>query len=803
MKITTAKKRIPKIDLSVFFSKFRTIEPKLFEYPIVGIDTEDDSKGTPLLFGMYGDIPEKSYHTKHSSELLSKIYDIKEKTIFVCHNLEYDITNIFKNEGYDVIDKMIYASGLLKVELYGTKHYFLNSTSFFAGKLADMAKFVGLEKYDGHALDIDYMLQDCKIVYTFVKMLQKKLVLEEGCNLGVTIGRMSMDSYRHKHMIGTEQLTYNSPNCLKAYYGGRVEIFKMGETKNLKVVDINSCYPFVMREFQYPDTSTIEPSTINTHHFGIGEFTVFVPDDVFIPVLPIKADGKLFFPKGKFRGWWTYAEVRHAVEHGARIIKEHAGEGTNSGCRPFESFIDTYYELRQGAKKRSAKNEHDVQAKFDDLFYKLWLNNLYGKWCQHKAGSEMTRDKWPFWKLQKYIDHPKFKTSKIGPFYSYETPEEKPPITANYMWGVYVTSYSRIYLHKGLSSVHKAGHTLVYCDTDSIMYNPCNTRVPFNITSNLGDWDIEHFDLGIFRQAKAYLLCNKTGTEKKGKKTLDVYEIKKLACKGVPTRYGYDFIIEGFASVWKPMRMKEALIRLNAEVNRGKDPFLEEIGENFWRENEKYMKSVYIKRKGKDITYPVDYDEIKDLESLSKTGKLSINKELINHGIVIKKKKHKNNFENTTIPDGWFNRKGTESRRPEIFLSQKIFGLRKEQCIGQKKGWLWFAGDILQVRTDKKNRQNYTIFITDYKGRKVNAHFWGSIPFAFFTRYGISDDLLGKKVCIRLGNEYIDKGLPDIDFSVTESKNKGKVDTGLIEPEGKLTNKQLESLLKFKRRIKK
>lgn len=774
--------------LSKHFGKFPTLESKVKEMPIICMDTEDDSKGSVILFGFHGDFKEKNFVTRFAEEALSFIYDIEEPTIFVTHNLEYDIANLFKESEYLVVDRMVYASSLLKVDLAGTQHYFLNTHSFFKGSLAAMGKFVGLEKLEGDPFSEEYVLKDAEIAYKFTKMFQNKLFKEVGVNLGVTIGKMSMDTYRRSYMLKKQQITYNSPNCLKAYYGGRVEIFRKGEQKDIKVVDINSAYPFVMREYEYPDTSTIEPSSIDTHHFGIGEFTMFVPGDTFLPVLPhkVKKDGRLYFPTGKFRGWWTYAEVRYAVKCGAKIIKEHEGEGTNAGCNPFEGFIDYFYAKRQGPKKILKKDPKNPQALFDDLFYKFWLNNLYGKWCQNKPGSEMTRDRWPFFKLEKHRKDENFKECKVGPFYCYTVPKTEPPKTANFMWGIYVTSYARIHLHKGLTDVRKRGHTLLYCDTDSIMYHPCNTTLPVSISNKLGDWDMETFDLGIFRQAKGYLLLNKQGNE---------YDIKKVACKGVPSKFAYDFIIDGMAKFRKPMRLKEGLIRTNADVNKGKsDKFLREMGENFWGEVEKEMKSIYIKRKGEVITYPVDVGEIKKIEENSSIDAFSIKKELEKNGIKIKKPIIKDNFANTIIPDDWFIKKGTRTRKPRFFVSQKIHNFRTVQLVDVGKGEQWFRGDILQIRTNPKGKQFYRIFITHYKGQKLNAHFWGQIPTSFFEGYGMTENLMNKNVAIKLATNYISKKVPDFSIKISESKNECQIDPEIIE-EKSLTEKELNKLM--------
>jgi len=767
--------------------KFSTIESKIKEMPIIGFDTEDDSKGTPLLFGFYGDFKKKKYVSRFSDKALEFIYDIEEPTIFVAHNLEYDIANLFKDSNYLMVDKMMYSSSLLRVDLYGTKHFFLNTHSYFKGKLADMGKLVGINKLEGDPLSEKYLIQDAKIAYKFTKMFQERVIKEAGVNLGVTIGKMSMDTYRRSYMLSKKQITYNSPNCLKAYYGGRVEIFKKGVTENINVVDINSCYPFVMKEYEYPSTKHIEPSTLKTHKFGIGKFTVNVPDNIFVPVLPYKSkEGRLFFPKGTFTGWWTYAEVRYAVSTGTVILKEHEGEGTNSGCRPFANFIETFYDKRVESKIKIKKNPNNKQAVFDILFYKFWLNNLYGKWCQHKDGNEMTRDKWPKWKLDKYINNENFKTSKIGPFYNYTVPKTELPKTANFMWGIYVTSYSRIYLHEGITKVHNSGHTLLYTDTDSIMYSPCSDVSPFNLTDKLGDWDIEKYALGIFRQSKGYLLCDKDGKD---------YLIKKVACKGVPTHMAYDFIVEGLAKVWKPMRLKEALIRVNAKVN--KDKFLKDVGENIWSEIKKKMQSIYIKRQGDSITYPVDARDISELETNTSINKISIKKELAKDGINIKKNIYKNNFENTVIPSGYFNKSRSKKRKPRLLLSQKIFNLASEQCLGLAKGENWFTGDILKSGKKRNGKPFYQIFITNYKGKKLKANFWGRISHKFFEAYNITEDLFNKKVDVKLNNFYFDNSSLDLSIKVSESTFKGQLDNETLDESSELSEKQLKTLMAF------
>lgn len=762
---------MPHPDLEQFHGSFGPIEAKLKKMPIIGFDSEDDSKGTPTLFTFYGDFAKKSFWTKYWEEALDFILeDVIEPTIFVAHNLEYDIGNLFKGQDFILVEEMIYAAKLLKVSIYGVSHYFINSSCFFAGPLKAMGDYVGIKKLEGSALDIDYGTVDAKIVYTFMKRFQDIVVDEFGVNLGVTIGQMAMNTYRRHYMTDTKQITYNSPLCLDAYYGGRTEIFYRGTVQNLKVMDINSSYPFQMKSLPYPDTSHIEPSKIDTHKFGVGVFKVFVPY-MPAPPLPFRGQsGRLYFPTGIFTGAWTYQEVRYAESLGVKILKEYVGEGTNSAVTPFSGYMDDFYGKRIVAKRN--------KDKFLDLLLKLWMNNLYGKWNQRNPGDLLTRDKIPFYKIEKYLEHPDFKTRKIGPFYSYTIPKLEPPKTANFMWGTYVTSYARIHLHKGLQAVIDAGKTPIYCDTDSVMYfggNPKeNPDLP--ISGKLGDWDIEAYDLGVFRVPKGYLLCNKTKDKKN-------YEIVKVACKGVPTHYAYDFILKGMAHFQKPMRFKEALISLHSEAHKGDEDFLKDIGINVWQDVSKEMRSLDIKRKGKKgITEPVDAAEIPELEKNAEIQELNIERKVL-HDFQIKKPVHKNNFENTIIPGGWFDDKRKRENSIKLHPSQKIHFFRTVECEALKKGDIWFAGYVLSDNYLKNKNVFYTIYTINFKREKNGVNFLGAIRTNFLNEIISDEKIVGKYIEIILAKDYIDSG--SLDFRVKISEPNLTVPLGSEIPEEK------------------
>lgn len=740
--------------LAVWHGVFGPINNKPRTYKIVGFDTEDDTKGTPISFAFHDGV--KPFYTTSADEAIDYIYNYEETAIFMAHNLEYDIGNIFKACDYRYIEDMVYASRLLKVSLIGTRNYFLNTSSFFAGSLANMAPLVGLQKLDGDVFNPEYNITDAQIVQVFGDRLQKRLH-SLGINMGVSIGQLAMGAFR-ANFLPKKQVTYNSPRCLKAYYGGRVEMFFKGVVKGpVHVCDINSSYPDVMRRCEYPETSHIEPSSIYTHTFGIGKFTIRVPDDCYLPPLPYRTEGKrLFFPVGVLTGWWTYAEVRYAVEKcGCEILEEHDGEGTNQGCRPFSSYIDYFYDKRLVAKRREKLNPDDEDAKFESLFLKLLMNNLYGKFGQHKPSSKMTRVRMSPKDLEALSE---YKEHQIGPFYCYTIPRERPPKTANYLWGVYVTTYARLSLHEKMMKVHEAGSQLIYSDTDSIMFSGDEGLKALDIGGKLGQMDAESYDLGIFRQSKGYLLCDhmtsKLDTREKE------YTIKKVACKGVPTRYALEFIMDGMVDqIRKPMRLKEGIIRIHAKANQNKgDDFLREVGVNVWREVEKTMKSIYIKRKGdRGKTWPVDAKDIPELEKNVYTDPTSIREEM--EGLPLRyEKEYKDAFSNIKIPPGWFKNSRTFKEDEKFFESQRLHFFKREECIGLKAGTVWFKGRIVDMR--KGNFGNYfVIFVKYFLGENVaTKNMLGSISVKYFGGFSEDQNFLDKLVEFSLREDYIGTG---------------------------------------------
>jgi hypothetical protein len=504
---------------------------------------------------VFFDLRNEKEQEKCAMFMLDSEYDV-----MIAHNLEYDLANVFKNVFLGIIDELVYASRLITAKIGDL--VLMDSYNWCQMPLKNMAKLVGMEKGDLEVSKenwnefVEYNKVDTEILYKFCDEFQSDLNRER-LNLRPTIARLAMDMYRTRFL--KRKVPQNS--CVKAlesYYGGRTEAFFIGDLEgDIRVCDVRAMYPTVMKFNQYPFGFCRE-CDFNRTEYGFGKFMVSVPKDIPVPILPVHRDGKLMFPTGEFRGWWTFPELRYAIANGVQLKWIEEAYGTEEGISPFGEYMDYNYNLRQ--KAREAKNEFKV------MMHKLYMNSLYGKYGQHKKGvvlkSSVTADD-----LEKYNVK-----GSCGEFKILEAKEDDVSPSSNYIWAAYVTSYARIILHKAFMKVLEAGHRIIYCDTDSIFYvhnGKHNGESPLPISTTMGEFEEFRFAKAEISTLKAYKLTDSNGKE-------------KLACKGVPQKYMGEFLEKGLVEILKPMRLREGLNR--------------EMDLNVWGTVEKKMQSIYDKR---------------------------------------------------------------------------------------------------------------------------------------------------------------------------------------------------------------
>ena len=106
-----------------------------------------------------------------------------------------------------------------------------------------------------------------------------------------------------------------------------------------------------------------------TDFYGFLEVDVTCPENIKIPLLPMKHQGKTIFPRGKWR--WSYfsEELKAVMEHGYIIEPVLNSEAVEmKGAYIFKEYIDAFYAQKSTAGKDSPER----------WIAKMHLNSLYG-----------------------------------------------------------------------------------------------------------------------------------------------------------------------------------------------------------------------------------------------------------------------------------------------------------------------------------------------------------------------------------------------------------------------------------------
>lgn len=266
-----------------------------------------------------------------------------------------------------------------------------------------------------------------------------------------------------------------------AYLGGRTEIFRpLCEKGPIYEYDVNSLYPYVMRNNFYPFGRSYNVFDFDDSKLGIYHAKVVTPDDIYIPCLGIIRNNKYVFPQGEFSGYWTSAELSYAKSLGYKIdIK--FGIVFYKKEKLFSSFITEMYNIRKTSPKNSVS----------DIIAKLIMNSSYGRYGLNPEKENISFDLKAGNKEFKDILIDK----KIVQLF-------KEPVNLKTFTHVaiaaFVTSYARIHMHKLFSQL---GTDLYYTDTDSIW---TTRQMPTGI--ELGELKLEgEYESAVFLLPKTYL----------------------------------------------------------------------------------------------------------------------------------------------------------------------------------------------------------------------------------------------------------------------------------------------------------
>jgi DNA polymerase type B, organellar and viral len=364
---------------------------------------------------------------------------------------------------------------------------------------------------------ISYCLADCRYTFEIVKAFVQSFGLK------ISIGQAAYA--RIKEFYTIERFSPGWDKYVREwYFGGRVQCLKgAGEfVGDYKLIDINSLYPFVMQQFSHPvggfhdytirhgppsnDTIFLEVSCKNKGAFlyrtETGEVTATHTEGTFKTTI------------------WEYeVALKHSLISDVTV---HAC--LDCGVRTdFAKFVGPLYHNRLQTKatlsklqKAGLENSAEyIDTKKDDIFYKLLLNNGYGKFCQDPT---------------RYKEHHITDPGEHPPLEWFNSIYELPPAEADkwkqpsyeneqfWIWvkpnpgfrynnvgtGASITGAARAVLLDALQQAIDP----IYCDTDSII---CKGWRDLHIDkTELGAWDLEdEFSRVLINGKKLYSVWHK------------------------------------------------------------------------------------------------------------------------------------------------------------------------------------------------------------------------------------------------------------------------------------------------------
>jgi len=415
-------------------------------------------------------------------------YSDYKSSVFVCYNLDYDISAILKylplekivniyhgiEVNYGKVRIRYYKNKELKLSCNKITHYFYDVYPYFHMSL-DKAS----EKYlHDKKLDVDRTNITEKNIYTdkvieYCKhdaYLTKQLFLYWFNTLPDNLKNVKPISTAYysakyfKNEIQTNKVS-SKLNILfkKAFYGGRFEVYKRGHFKNVYYYDINSAYPYMISKLTSLENAKIVESKEYDKDCNYGIYNVNIDiANKYYSIIPYRLrNGLIIYPVGVLNNIWiTKSELED-------IINERYEYKINYAL---QLYTQQEYPFQNKIKKMYIKKQTGVYA------YKILLNSLYGKFCQ---GIEKYREA----KNYKYmIDELAYIDDKLYQKYiDYKS--------SNFVYASEITARARQYLYQ---YIRKHYSKIIAVFTDCLISTERLEDIP--IGAGLGYWKSEQYD---------------------------------------------------------------------------------------------------------------------------------------------------------------------------------------------------------------------------------------------------------------------------------------------------------------------
>lgn len=350
----------------------------------------------------------------------------------------------------------------------------LDTLNWWKMSLAKIGESLEIPKLPMPAIDASaeawdtYCRQDVEILRVALHQWWDFLLAHDLGGFARTLAGQAMRSYRHRfmdHPVLIDEDTRALALARSSYHGGRVEAFRLGKVEGpVHCLDVNSMYPFVMRDRLYPAVlkRRLRRVSVSDLRRWIERYCLVARVQLRTtrPRFAHVIDGRICFPVGVFEESLTTPDVADALAHDEILSVEECA--LYDRVPLFTRFVSELYGLRLEA---TAKGD-DVQR----WLLRIFMNALYGKFGQKgsvwepRGPSGNTRVR-----VWREYDCESGTTQLFRSFAGIlqekmrdeEARESHPAISSH------VTAYARAYLWDLIQRVDPGG--VVYCDTDSLI----------------------------------------------------------------------------------------------------------------------------------------------------------------------------------------------------------------------------------------------------------------------------------------------------------------------------------------------
>lgn len=455
----------------------------------------------PFIWGLYSGDSDDYWEFATAAELLKFLED-KEWLIYAHNGGKFDYH--YLRDGINSDDPLMVVAGRLarfkigECEFRDSMNILVNPLRVFAKEDIDYAKLEESVRAQ-HMDEIRrYLKSDCVNLWDTIKAYFDRF------GRSLTQAGASMRYWKKHYPVDFQpQTAAQSEIYREFYFGGRVQCFEQGYKKEaFKVVDINSAYPYAMLK-KHP----ISREGLALEHLpaeGEIERCMVKIEATAEGCFPYRAEtGELFFPHDdvireySVTGWELIAALELNACKIFRVKEVHYFTQTVD----FADYINHFYAERLKAKANSDK--------MGDVFSKLFMNSLYGKFASDPEKYEefliASDDSIGDWKGKGY--------ERIHPWgerhlMTRPLPEEKHKYY-NVATAASITGFVRAHLYRAI----RLCEGVLYCDTDSIAARDVS-KLPSG--KALGAWKLEmECDEYAIAGKKLYAFHEAGGTEYK------------------------------------------------------------------------------------------------------------------------------------------------------------------------------------------------------------------------------------------------------------------------------------------------